>query len=78
MGKSIAGTQNDQIDLNAGELRNVLRLMRKQMKHMDDLVKNGKIRFLDDADKIKDVRTETKEMYNTLSCKLPKLYEDQN
>ena len=75
MGKSMRETENDQIDLNAKELRSVLRLMRKQMKQMDDLVKNCKVRSFADAVKIRDIKAETKEMYNILSSKLPKLYD---
>ena len=75
MGKSMRETENDQIDLNAKELRSVLRLMRKQLKQMDDLVKNCKVTSFADADKIRDIKTETKDMYNTLSSKLPELYD---
>lgn len=75
MGKSMRETENDQVDLNAKELRSVLRLMRKQLKQMDDFAKNGKVRSFADADKIRDIKAETKDMYNILFSKLPKLYD---
>lgn len=75
MGKSMRETENDIVDLNARELRSVLRLMRKQMKQMDDLVKNCKVESFSDADEISSIKSETKEMYNILSSKLPKLYD---
>ena len=76
MGKSIIETENDIVDLSAKELRVVLKLMRKQMKQMNELVKNGQIRSRSDEVDMRITLSETKVIYNILCGKLPNLYEE--